>query len=49
VERMEIVMGFRRMGFVVRVRRCGENGNCNELKGNGICGGCETVWREWKL
>jgi hypothetical protein len=27
VERMRIVMGFRGMGFVVRVRRCGENGN----------------------
>jgi hypothetical protein len=29
VERMEIVMGFRGMGFVVPVRGCGENGNCN--------------------
>jgi hypothetical protein len=31
VERMGIVMGLREMGFVVRVRRCGEMGNCNEL------------------
>jgi hypothetical protein len=31
VEGMEIVMGFRGIGFVVRVRRCGENGNCNGL------------------
>jgi hypothetical protein len=31
VEGMEIVMGFRRMGFVVRVSRCGENENCNGL------------------
>jgi hypothetical protein len=49
VEGMEIVMGFRGMGFVLRVRRCGENGNCNELMGNGICGACGTVWRKWKL
>jgi hypothetical protein len=27
VERMEIVMGFRGMGFLVRVKWCGENGN----------------------
>jgi hypothetical protein len=31
VERMEIVMSFREMGFVVYVRRCGENGKCNGL------------------
>jgi hypothetical protein len=31
VEKMEIVMSFRGMGSVVRVRRCGENGNCNGL------------------
>jgi hypothetical protein len=42
-------MGFRGMGFVVRVRRCGGNGNCNGLLGNGIYGACETVRREWKL
>jgi hypothetical protein len=36
VERMEIVMGFRGMGFVVHVRRCGENGNCNGLWGMGF-------------
>jgi hypothetical protein len=31
VEGMEIVMGFRGMGFVVCVRRCVENGICNSL------------------
>jgi hypothetical protein len=43
VERMEIVMGFGGLGFVVRVTRCAENENCNGLWGNGICGECETV------
>jgi hypothetical protein len=31
VERMRIVKFFRGMGFVVRVRRCGENENCKGL------------------
>jgi hypothetical protein len=33
---MKIVMGFGGLGFLVRLRRCGGNGNCNGLKGNGI-------------
>jgi hypothetical protein len=31
MERMEIVMGFGGMGFVVHGRGCGENENCNGL------------------
>jgi hypothetical protein len=46
VERIKFVLSFMGMGFVVRVRRCGENYNCNGLYGNGICDACETVWRE---
>jgi hypothetical protein len=50
---MEIVMGFRGMGFVVRVRRCGENENCYEFWGMGFVvrvrrcgenGNCNGFW-----
>jgi hypothetical protein len=36
-------MGFGGIGFVVRVRRGGENGNSNGLLWNGVCGSCETA------
>jgi hypothetical protein len=40
VERMKIEMGFRGIGILVLVRRCGENENFNGLWGIGICGAC---------
>jgi hypothetical protein len=57
VWRMGIEMFFRVMGFVVRVRRCGEIGNCNVFWGMGIvvrvrrCGKNEIVlcFGEWDL